>query len=124
MPEDLTPDSVQLSWERGSFDPKDIPSGHPQYGAHSLYCDIVHFSKHEGETGWWFHTMPNYIRHKEHIGKLQFTILVSGDDVTPAIGLIDIDYRGDWKGVGPVDVGPILTLRRRFFRWPVTRLFP
>lgn len=87
MPEDLTPDSVQLPWEGGSFDPRDIPAGHPQYGTHSQYGDIVHFSNREGEAGWWFHTGPNYIRHKDNLGKFQFTILVAGDAVTPVVGL-------------------------------------
>jgi hypothetical protein len=118
MPEDLTPDSVQLTSEAAGHDPKDIPSGHPQYGTRSQYGDIVYFSKREGEAGWRFLSRPHIPPIKEYRGKLQFTIVVSGDNTNPGIGLIDIDYRGDWKGVGPVDVSRVLTLWRRFLRRP------
>ena len=64
MPEDLKPDSVQLPWEGGDFEPRDIPSGHSQYG------DLVRFSKREGDAGWIFSTKPNYIERKNHQGSL------------------------------------------------------
>jgi hypothetical protein len=101
MTENLSPDSVQLSWEGGDFEPRDIPSAHP-HGIHSQYGDIVHFSKREGDAGWIFHTkLP--IGRKDYQGIYQCKILVSGDDVTPTIGVTNIHYRGDWRTARPYD---------------------
>ena len=98
MAENLILDSVQLPWEGGKFEPKDIPFGHSQYG------DIVHFPKREGETGWMFHTEPNYIGHKDFQGMIyQFEVRVSGDGVPAATARINIDYGGDWKTAKPYD---------------------
>jgi hypothetical protein len=101
MTENLSPDSVQLPWEGGDFEPRNIPSAHP-HGTHSQYGDIVHFSKREGDAGWIFHTkLP--IGRKDYQGVYQFRILVSGDNVTPAIGVINIEYGGDWRNATPYD---------------------
>ena len=102
MTENLRPDSVQLTWEGGDFGPRDIPSAHP-HGTHSQYGDIVHFSKREGgrrldisyQATYW----PQRLSRSFH----QFKILVSGDNVTPAIGVINIEYRGDWRNAKPYD---------------------
>jgi len=102
MPEALNPDSVQLAWKGGGFEPRDIPSGHP-HGAHSQYGDIVHFSEREGEAGWLFQTKPNYIGRKDYRGIYQFVALVAGDGVTSATARINIDYSGDWRNVTPYD---------------------
>jgi len=101
MTENLSPDSVQLAWEGGDFEPRDIPSAHP-HGTHSQYGDIVHFSKREGDVGWIFQTKLA-IGRKDYRGVYQFRILVSGDNVTPVIGDIKIDYRGDWRTAKPYD---------------------
>jgi hypothetical protein len=101
MTENLSPDSVQLPWEGGDFEPRDIPSAHP-HATHSQYGDIVHFSKREGDAGWIFHTKLR-IGRKDYQGVYQFRILVSGDNVTPSIGVINIDYRGDWRNATPYD---------------------
>lgn len=98
MPEDLTPDSVQLPWEGGDFEPRDIPSGHSQYG------DLVHFSKSEEEKeDWIFSTKPNYIGRKNHRGTYQFVVLVAGDGITPETGRINVDFSGDWRNASPYD---------------------
>jgi hypothetical protein len=101
-PDSLNPDSVQLAWEGGDFEPRDIPSGHP-HGIYSQYGDIVHFSKREGEAGWLFQTKPNYVGSKDYRGIYQFVVLVSGDGVTPATARINVDYNGEWRNARPDD---------------------
>jgi Predicted nucleotide-binding protein containing TIR-like domain len=95
--ENLLPDSVQLAWEGGDFEPRDIPSAHP-HGIHSQYGDIVHFSKREGDEGWWIFQTKLPIGRKQYSGVYQFKIIVFGDNMSsPAFGTINIDYRGDWR---------------------------
>ena len=55
LKENLSPDTVQLTWEGGDFEPRDIPSAYP-HNTFSQYGDIVHFSKREGDAGWIFLT--------------------------------------------------------------------
>jgi hypothetical protein len=99
MPEDLKPDSAQLPWEGGDFEPRDIP-----YGA-SQYADMVHFCKNE--PGWVFYAKPNYIAQdaelKAYRGTYRISVLVAGDGAAPATGTINIDYNGDWKSAKPYD---------------------
>jgi hypothetical protein len=99
MPDDLKPDSAQLPWEGGDFEPRDIP-----YGA-SQYADMVHFSKHE--PGWIFHAQPNYIAQddklKVHRGTYRISVLVAGDGAMPTKKDINLDYDGDWKSAKPYD---------------------
>jgi hypothetical protein len=103
MPEDLKPDSVQLPWEGGDYEPRDIPFGHSQY------ADIVHFSKEK--SGWEFSTKPNVVvdrnpKIRDHRGTYQFTVLVAGDDVTPDTKRINVEYNGDWHNARPFEARP------------------
>jgi hypothetical protein len=98
--DNLRPDSAQLPWEGGDFDPRDIP-----YGA-SQYADIVHFSKEE-QSGWIFYAKPNYISQdtqlRDYRGTYRVEVLVAGDGLNPATMNINIDYNGDWRGAKPYD---------------------
>jgi hypothetical protein len=101
MPDDLKPDSAQLPWEGGDFEPRDIPHGASQY------ADIVHFSKDQNNPGWIFRARPNYIANdqklKAHRGTYRISVLVAGDGVKSATKNINIDYNGDWNGARPYD---------------------
>jgi hypothetical protein len=97
MEEQLTPDSFQRPWEGGDFEPRDIPSGHSQYG------DLVHFSKSAEDAEWLFWSKPNYIGNKNYKGTYQFVVLVAGDGTTTATRKINVDYSGDWRNARPYD---------------------
>jgi hypothetical protein len=98
---DLKPDSAQLPWEGGDFDPRDIPFGAAQY------ADIVHFSKEPEKSGWDFHARPPYLNRDRSLtdyrGTYRFSVLVSCDGVTPATKPINVDYNGDWQSARPYD---------------------
>jgi hypothetical protein len=101
VPDDLNPDSVQLSWEGGDFEPRDIP-----YGA-SQYADIVHFPKDQDKPDWQFLARPNYLNRdlklKGYRGTYRFSVIVAGDGATPATKKINVDYNGDWRNARPYD---------------------
>jgi hypothetical protein len=101
MTQNLIPDSVQLPWEGGDFDPRNIPAAGPN-DVHSQYGDIVHFSKREGDRGWIFSVKP-YLDRKDYQGVYQFKILIIGDNVDQSLGVINIEYRGEWKDAKPND---------------------
>ena len=69
--ENLRPKSVQLPWEGGDFEPRDIRSAHPHCN-NSQYGDIVHFSKREGDAGWIFSTKLPIGREDKYRGVYQF----------------------------------------------------
>jgi hypothetical protein len=98
--DNLAADSVQLSWEGGDFDPRDIPYGASQYG------DIVYFPKQD-KSDWQFHTRPNYLNEnlnlKGYRGTYRFSVIVAGDGATPATKEINVDYNGDWRNARPYD---------------------
>jgi hypothetical protein len=97
MGENQTFDSFQLPWEGGDFEPRDIPSGHSQYG------DLVHFSKSAKDAEWLFWSKPNYIGNIRYKGTYQFVVLVAGDGTSTATRKINVDYSGDWSNARPYD---------------------
>ncbi len=99
MQDNQLPDSAQLCWKGGDFEPRDIPHGHSQY------ADIVRFSKHE--PGWIFTLKPNLIEQNDtvrsHRGTFQVAVVATGDGAEADWSKINVDYNGEWHNARPYE---------------------
>lgn len=94
-------DSLVLRWPLRDYQPRDIPKGVNQF------FDVVGVLKNR--PGWRFTFRECFSEHADLLyyeGTYRFTVLVAGDGVKPAGGMIDVIYDGNPNTLRAVDAGP------------------
>lgn len=99
-------DSLVLPWSLRDCNPQDIRNGIDQF------FDVVGVLKNR--SGWRFtfrEHFTGYAALPDYRGTYRFTLLVTGDGVSPAGRKIDVTYNGGWHNLRAVDAGRLEAIR-------------